>query len=77
MIEFLKENWFWIFLAVVILHGSLPWGRDTTDEPGWFGRRSGLAVYVDRATGVHYVKAGIFGGATPRLNADGTPYVGE
>lgn len=45
---------------------------DSTDK-SWYNR-SGLSVYTDQATGVQYVKAGMFGDLTPRLNADGTSY---
>jgi hypothetical protein len=43
-------------------------GRDDTDGPK---KRSGLLLYVDRRTGVHYVRADAFSGLTPRLDRDG------
>ena len=43
---------------------------DSTDKSKW--ERSGLSVYTDQATGVQYIRAGLFGGLTPRLNKDGT-----
>ena len=56
-------------------------------RPGWFfstaydvtddaknGKRSGLHIYVDRETGVQYVGT-IFGGLTPRLDAQGQPMI--
>ena len=46
---------------------------DSTDKSKW--KRSGMGVYTDNATGVQYVKAGWFGGITPRLNHDGTLYL--
>jgi len=55
-------------------------GRDTTDKPRpWykFGGESGLRVYVDNATGVHYVKASMLDSLKIRINSDGTPYTGE
>ncbi len=55
--------------------------RDTTDKPKksrWgIGGESGLRVYIDHKTGVHYVKSSIFDKLQVRLNADGTPYTGE
>ena len=57
-------------------------GRDSTDKPksGWWifdGGISNLRVYVDHATGVHYVKSSMFDKLQVRINADGTPYTGE
>lgn len=55
-------------------------GRDSSDMPKtkWYdGGESCLRVYVDNATGVHYVKAGVFSKLRVRINADGTPYTGE
>ena len=54
------------------------WGYDDTDDkrPGsWFGKRSNLSVYTDHLTGVQYVKGGLFGDITPRLDRDGKPIV--
>ena len=36
-------------------------------------------IYVDKETGVNYIVYSAYykGGITPRLNADGTPYVSE
>ena len=54
-------------------------GRDSTDKPTkwWRGGESGLRVYVDNATGVHYVKSSMFDKLRVRINKDGTPYTGE
>lgn len=52
------------------------WGYDDTDDkrPGkMFGERSGLTLYTDHQTGVQYVKGGLFGNTTPRLDRDGKP----
>ncbi len=51
--------------------------RDIEGKPiKWYktGRESGIHVYVDPATGVHYVKTSLFERAQVRINADGTPY---
>ncbi len=42
---------------------------DSTDK-SWFNR-SGMHLYTDHGTGVQYLKAGMFGGMTPRLDKDG------
>ena len=34
--------------------------------------RSGLTLYTDHATGLQYIRGGLFGGLQPRLNSDGT-----
>ena len=36
--------------------------------------RSGMILYTDYGTGNQYVKGGLFGSITPRLNSDGTVY---
>lgn len=47
---------------------------DTDPSREWWGRpRSGLALYTDAKTGCQYVKAGLFGGITPRLDEQGRP----
>lgn len=66
-----------IFIVVILIIGIsvfIGWltPTDSTDISRW--NRSGLGVYTDNATGVQYVKAGMFGGITPRLNSDGSVY---
>jgi hypothetical protein len=70
---------FVIFIEAIVFVGS---GRDSTDAPKkkWWKVGSGesnLRVYVDHATGVHYVKSSMFDKLQVRINADGTPYTGE
>lgn len=62
---------FLILVAIYLLYLYFA-PTDSTDKSRWI--RSGLGVYTDHATGVQYIKAGTFGGTTPRLNADGTLY---
>jgi len=54
---------------------------DTTDQPKtkwWKSRKvSGLRVYIDHGTGVHYIRSHPFDRLHVRLNADGTPYTGK
>ena len=71
---------FWIIIAILVLisfaGNYFRWAYDDTDDyrPGkTFGKRSGLSLYTDHATGVQYVKAGLFGDITPRLDKDGKP----
>ena len=62
-----------IYLLLVVIANQFNWWTDNSDRDGW--HRSGLAVCVDAATGVNYVKAGWFGGTCVRVNADGTPFI--
>lgn len=45
---------------------------DTTDNP-MTKERSGLNLYTDYLTGCQYLKAGYFGGMTPRLDQNRQP----
>lgn len=49
---------------------------DDTDPPG-FMQRSGLGLRTDAKTGCQYVTSGLFGGVTPRLDANGQPVCGK
>lgn len=65
-------------IAISLVANYFRWGFDDTDDkrPGrMFGARSGLTLYTDYATGVQYVKCGLFGGSTPRLDSEGKPIV--
>lgn len=57
------------FFAMQIVGWSPAW-RDDTDEPGWFGQRSGVVLVVDHATGCHYLQPR-WGGVIPRFNGHG------
>lgn len=48
--------------------------RDATDSPE---ERSGLVLYIDHGTGCQYVKGGLLGGTTPRLDNSGRPMCGS
>ena len=66
---------FWITFAAILVLVPLFQPFDDTDPPSagpYFGR-SGLGVYTDNRTGCQYVKAGFFGGTTPRLDENGKP----
>ena len=60
-------------------------GRDSTDKPKvknkWYNifddNASGLRSWRDHATGVHYIKTGLFSNTVVRLDKDGKPYTGE
>jgi len=60
-----------IFLAVLILGlifiNTRP--TDATDKNRW--TRSGLVLYTDYETGIQYVKGGLLGGLSPRLDKNG------
>ena len=67
-----------LFIAAIFLVSTIGnyfrLGYDDTDDkrPGkMFGSRSGLILYTDCRTGVQYVKGGLFGNTTPRLDRDG------
>ena len=58
-----------ILLVVTLVMDHFTPYDSTDNEEG--GERSGLVLYIDDHTGCHYVKGGIFGGTTPRLDEDG------
>jgi hypothetical protein len=63
----------WVLLAIILFQFFwmfTPWGKDVTDVPGWFERRSGMHHYTDYGTGCEYVGAS-GGGLTPRLDRNG------
>lgn len=66
---------FWLIFAAILALSPLLTPYDDTDPvtatPYW--GRSGLALYTDNKTGCQYVKAGYFGGITPRLDEQGRP----
>ena len=45
--------------------------RDDSDEQKFWGKRSGLIIHTDYATGLQYLESEL-GGLTPRMNPDGT-----
>jgi hypothetical protein len=45
-------------------------GYDDTDNTTT-KERSGLRLYTDYGTGLQYIGGGLFGGITPRLDANG------
>lgn len=58
-----------LFLILAALFNGM--SRDDTDNPE--GKRSGLTLYTDHRTGCQYIQGSIFGGITPRLDANGKP----
>lgn len=81
-ISFIKECWvttkkihfstwvLFILLLSIAYSNSKEW--DTTDNP-MTKERSGLSLYTDHLTGCQYLKAGYFGGMTPRLDKNRQP----
>lgn len=64
----------WLVVAILVMAPFLmPY--DDTDPPrdDLWRSRSGLVLYTDSKTGCQYVKAGLFGGITPRLSEEGKP----
>ncbi len=61
-----------VWIALTLVAASCT-PRDDTDSPE---RRSGLLLYTDFGTGCQYVKGGLFGGTTPRLDASGRQICG-
>lgn len=59
-----------VILLINWLCSITPFWRDDTDEPGWFGTRSGVKIVTDHKTGCQYLYASR-GGLTPRLDSDG------
>lgn len=66
---------FWLTAAAILVLASAFQPFDDTDPPSasWYWGRSGLGLYTDHRTGCQYVKAGYFGGTTPRLDENGKP----
>jgi hypothetical protein len=70
---------FWLTLAAILVLLPMFQPYDDTDDPYigpmtrtlGYGGRSGLGLYTDHKTGCQYVKAGFFGGTTPRLDENG------
>ncbi len=60
--------------ALILLAVLRPYDDTDPVVREWWGRsRSGLALYTDSLTGCQYVKAGLFGGITPRIDERGRP----
>lgn len=60
------STWVLLILLFSIVYSNIR-ESDTTDNP-IKKERSGLILYTDHLTGCQYLKAGYFGGMTPRLN---------
>jgi len=57
-----------IFVVLMFLYGISTIGKDDSDPPGWFTRRSGVIVRTDNLTGCQYL---VDHGITPRLDKNG------
>jgi hypothetical protein len=66
----------WAFFGWLIASGiagylnASPYGRDSSDEPGWFGKRSNVKPITDQLTSCQYLLSEK-GGITPRLDKYG------
>lgn len=66
--------WALAFIVGIVAAACNPYDDTDPTVREWWGRsRSGLALYTDHKTGCQYVKAGLFGGITPRLDEQGRP----
>jgi len=63
---------FWLILFAILWICSF-FSTDSTDR-GF--KKSGLGLYIDNATGCHYIQGGIFGNMTPRLDRQGNHICG-
>ena len=60
--------WIVLWVFAIVMGGFTSY--DTTDDIE-NETRSGLSLYVDHATGCHYIKGGVFGTIVPRVGRDG------
>lgn len=61
---------YFVVLVVGWAYSASPLGRDDSDEPGWFGKRSDVKIITDYKTGLQYIVTPR-GGITPRVWHDG------
>jgi uncharacterized lipoprotein NlpE involved in copper resistance len=68
-----------LVITIMLLVGCEEVSQADTQYKYIQDRNSRCCIYVDEKTGVNYIKyIDVYGGGiTPRLNADGTPYVSE
>jgi len=59
----------WLGIFIILMAFNFLRSTDDTDKSRW--TRSGLVLYTDYATGIQYVKGGLLGGLSPRLNSEG------
>jgi len=64
----------WLLMIAGFVIVSIFSPRDDTDSRS---ERSDMRLYTDHGTGCQYVKGGMFGGITPRLDKDGKPMCRE
>lgn len=57
---------FWIILVIYLVVSLF-----TTDSTDNGLKKSGLGLYIDNATGCHYIQGGMFGNMVPRLDENG------
>lgn len=57
-----------LFILICVIIWFLT-SKDDTDKSLF--TRSGLSLYTDYKTGYQYIKGGLFGSMTPRLDRDG------
>lgn len=62
-------SWWNIILILFFVYLIIPSRKDSSDKSFW--NRSGLTIYTDNLTGLQYMKGGMLGGITPRLDENG------
>lgn len=60
----------WVCMIAVFALVTKPGPRDDSDSKT---ERSGLTIYTDNKTGCQYVKGGLFGGLSVRVDQSGKP----
>ncbi len=76
MIESMAAVLFYIF---IVEGAAYYWEQTNLQYKNAKGKMVGsnLKLYIDPISGVHYLKAGLFGSLVVRLDKDGKPYTGE
>lgn len=60
-------NWVAVLAILSGVFSMTPYGRDSTDEQGWFASRSGFTLRTDQLTGCQYLE-----GSSLLLRVDGS-----
>lgn len=58
----------WILVGLILVEVIF---NQPDDSDKSFFSRSGMSIYTDYKTGLQYMKGGIFGGLTPRMDENG------
>ena len=73
VIQYFKEvPLFFLLMFFLLMFSSLRAYDHTDDREN--GIRSGMNLRIDYGTGCQYLKAGFFGGLTPRIDGEGNHF---